>query len=120
MKSILLLLVFSSIIPLTSCSINTNVTLTRGGDYPALDEKQAVRVCLTEEIVDNFEEIGLIEVYFDPVWRHPHFNDIVEAAKETAREYGANCIILIDNTFRPWQPRTSLWLNWFRMGTIKK
>ncbi len=94
MKKNLPLFMFIAAFSLASCT-HSRVIVTGNDNYPSLDRNTPIKVCLVEERIPNFEEIAIVEVYGDASTGRLHLDNAVDKAKGIARDYGANCVILL-------------------------
>lgn len=116
MKKVIIITILVSLDVFISCVPITRVTITGNKKYPPLKSYQYVKTYLIEDSIANFKEIGLIEIDCRDCFSMPNINNIVEEAKVTARIYGANCMILLNDIFRNKRNPVQLPNYWFRIG----
>ncbi len=117
MRRVLLLVVLFSTISISGC-FTSNAILTNEKKYPPLSYYATVKVYLNEVNVDNFEEIGIIEIN-KPDSLVVYLHDVVEEAKCEARYIGANCIIRLNDFLREGHRKQHRNRYFFRAGIIR-
>lgn len=118
MNKVLLSIALLAIIVFSGCFQTSRAILTNEKKYPQLNYYAPVTAYLNEVNVDNFEEIGIIEIN-EPDSMVIYLHDVVEEAKIEARLIGANCIIRINDFLREGYRKQSRNRYFFRAGILR-
>jgi hypothetical protein len=117
-KALLFLVLFSSSV-FCGCIQTSRAILTNEKKFQRLNYNAQVVAYLSEEKVENFEEIGIIEIF-----KHDSsvvlLNTVLEEARYEARLIGANCLILIHDFLKEGTPKRNPNRYFFRAGYVRK
>lgn len=119
MKRALLFLALISVSIICGCIQISKAILTNEKKFQRLNYNTQVVAYLSEEKVENFEEIGIIEIF-----KHDSsivlLSTVLEEARYEARLIGANCLILIHDFLKEGTPKRNPNRYFFRAGYVRK
>lgn len=99
MRTFIVLLLFSGFFFSCNIGVQSRISLTGTKKYPSLKKEQLIKAYLNDDYVPNFEEIGILEVYYTG-FSYIFLEEAVNEAKRKAALYGADCIILIRDFYK--------------------